>query len=331
MKILYHILYPEGMGDDRFTYDGYYDAFTDLGHTMIALTGNDDIVETFNRVQPDLFIGEGNFLMSDFARQAALLKQFRARGGRVVLHGAMSDWLAQEIRREPMIDHYFSEIDPTEEFPNFPSSLFTRMHWLAASRRYHFPAAPVERYRCDILYIGARLPNKEDAFRRLLLPLRQRYAVRIYGGDWDWLDRYLLHPLSWVERKLKLKGKQFFSRLRLNRQVPISDENKAYASAKICLNITESHPGTSLKTINARTFKIPASGGFEISDYVPQIREYFSEDEIVMPTSDEQWFELIEYYLKHDKERKEIQQKATAKALREHTFHNRVQTILRRL
>ena len=329
MRVLYHILYPEGMGDDRFTYEGYLDAFTDLGHIVFALTEKDDINEIFNRVKPDLFVGEGNFLMEDFSRQASLLKSFRKNGGKVVLHGAMSDWLAKEIRRESMIDRYFSEVDTTVEFPDFPPSLFCKMHWLAASRHYHSPVPPNEKYRCDILYVGANLPRKRVAFKNLLLPLRKKYHVKIFGGDWDWLDRYFLHPMAKIDRELNLGG--IVSRLRINRQVPINEENIAYSSAKICINITESHPHTPLKLINARTFKIPASGGFEVCDYVPQLREFFAEDEVIMPLTQSEWFEKIDYYLHNETARKVIQEKGTKRAFSNHTFHSRVQQIFKEL
>lgn len=326
MKVLYHILYPEGMGDDRFTYDGYRDAFTDLGHSVFPLTERDNIVEKFNNLKPDLFVAEGNFLMQDFARQAFLFKKFRSLGGRVVLHGAMSDWLSQEIKKETMIDRYYSEIDPTEEFPHFPKNLFTKMHWLGASRKYHFPTAPVEKYKCDICFVGANLPMKKEAFEKLLFPLFKTYHVKVFGGDWDWLDKYFLHPLAVIERRLGLGG--LIAKTRVRRQVPVGDENKVYSSAKICLNITESHPGTTLKTINARTFKIPASGGFEVCDYVSQLREFFTEDEVIMPLTESEWFEKIDYYLRNELARKAIQEKGTKRALEEHTFHSRVKKIL---
>lgn len=325
MKVLYHILYPHGLGDDRFTYEGYRDAFTDLGHEVVPLVEGDDPREKLERIQPDLFITEDGLLALD--RSAGLLRQFRARGGRVVLHGKIHRRLVDLLQRQPVADAYVSEIDPRREFPDFPPTLFHKMHFLAASKKYHFPTVPTARYRCDIVYVGANLPKKREAFRALLLPLRRRYSVRIYGADWNWFDRYLLHPLAAAERRLLRSG--LISRLRLFRQVPITDENRVYSSAKISLNFHEKHPGIDLKTVNARTFKIPASGGFEICDYVPQLREFFAPDEVIMPFTEKEWFEKIDYYLKNEKERKIVQEKGTQRALSEHTFHQRVKTMLR--
>lgn len=324
MKILYQIVYTKGMGDDRFTYEGYKDAFEDLGQQVFAYTEKDDLDKILERIKPDVFILDGTYLK--LPDEVFLLADWRKRGLKVVFHGAITRQLVDVINRHQIVDRYFSEIDPTVEFPDFPAQIFTKMHWLAASRRYHFPTAPVEKYKCDICFVGANLPKKKAAFARLLFPLFKKYDVKVYGADWDWSDKYFLHPLAVLERKLGLGS--FVSKIRLNRQVPIEDENKVYSSAKICLNITESHPGISLKTINARTFKIPASGGFEVCDYVPQLREFFAEDEVIMPANEKEWFDKIDYYLSHETERKAIQEKGTHRALQDHIFHQRVRTLL---
>lgn len=324
MKILYQIVYIKGMGDDRFTYEGYRDAFEDLGHKVFVYTEKDNLQETLDKVKPDVFILDGIYLR--LPEEAMLLAEWRRKGMKVIFHGAITKQIVNVINQYQMLDQYFAEIDPIEEFPNFPKNLFTKMHWLAASRKYHFPTALVEKYKCDICFVGANLPKKKEAFKKLLIPLFKKYHVKVYGVDWDWLEKYFLHPLAVIERRFGLGG--LIAKIRLNRQVPVEDENKVYSSAKICLNITESHPGITLKTINARTFKIPASGGFEICDYVPQLREFFTEDEVVMPLNEKKWFEKIDYYLKNKDARKKIQVKGTERALCEHTFHSRVKQIL---
>ncbi len=326
MNILYHILYPQGLGDDRFTYEGYKEAFEDFGHNVFPLTEKMDLARTIQSLKPDVFIEEGGFLFHDLEAKADVLRKFRQRGGQVVLHGAMSQELLASIVRDSIIDVYFSEIDPTGDFGNFPPRLFKKMHWLAASQRIHGQARPMSKYRCDIIYIGANLLKKREAFDTLLLPLIKNYHVKIYGFDWDFFDRRILHPLAKIERLIS--GTGLLSKLRLMRQVPVNLEGSAYASAKISINFHEKQPGNDFRTINARTFKIPASGGFEVCDYVPQIREFFGEDELVMPRNNKQWFEKIDYYLKNDNEREKIRARGTKRALREHTFYARVKEIL---
>jgi spore maturation protein CgeB len=109
-------------------------------------------------------------------------------------------------------------------------------------------------------------------------------------------------------------------------------ENKLYSSAKICLKFHEREADGSQPhlIVNQRVFKIAACGGFQVYDAVPPIRKYFAEGEIVLadPNRPDEWFRKIDYYLTHDDERTRIQAKGTARALREHTYHNRVTTLL---
>ena len=104
-----------------------------------------------------------------------------------------------------------------------------------------------------------------------------------------------------------------------------------YSSSKICLNFHEREKDGSQPhlILTQRTFVIPACGGFEICDYVPPLRKYFSEEEMVMATMDkEDWFKKIEYYMNNEKERNTIRQKGTKRALSDHTYHNRVKTVI---
>jgi len=130
-------------------------------------------------------------------------------------------------------------------------------------------------------------------------------------------------------RNVKFRlGSDFLNRFRIT--IPEEEERLLYSSAKICLNAHERETDLSQPhyILNQRTFKIPACGGFEICDWVPALRKYFVEDELVMAQDPSDWFKKIEYYLSHEDERKRIQKKGTERALREHTYHNRVQQII---
>ena len=77
-----------------------------------------------------------------------------------------------------------------------------------------------------------------------------------------------------------------------------------------------------------------ARGGFGICDFVPPeiaLRRYFTADEMVYAKDEKDWFDKIDYYLKHDAEREEIKKKGTARALRDHMYTNRVKDILKKL
>jgi len=50
--------------------------------------------------------------------------------------------------------------------------------------------------------------------------------------------------------------------------------------------------------------------------------------EIVAVKTSEEWFKAIDFYLKNEKERKEIQRRGTDRVLKEHTYHNRVKQLI---
>lgn len=79
--------------------------------------------------------------------------------------------------------------------------------------------------------------------------------------------------------------------------------------------------------VNERLFWIPGAGGFQIADENPLVREYFTEDEMVMSTA-EDFKEIFEYYLNHPEKRETMAKKAHARTMEEHTYERRIKNIL---
>jgi len=325
VKILYHILYPAGIGDDRTIYDGYRYAFKALGHEFLPLTEREDLATRLAEVKPDLFMGSLSLVKPSEA--APILKRYRKNGGKVLLRVGWLEESHQElirlIREDMLADIYVSELE-LPQFKNWTGKEVYLLQW-AASREYHFPVPKNPKYDCDIVFIGAKLAKKSRFFDQRLLPLTRKYRVKIFGTGWDWTDRYILRLLSRAERRLT--GTGLFADWRINRQVPYTQENQAYASAKISLNFHEEQPG-GLRLLNGRTFKIPACGGFELCDNVPLVRKYFAEDEVIMAESDADFFRKVDYYLTHEVERRHIQEKGTARAEKDHMYEARVHQVL---
>ena len=74
----------------------------------------------------------------------------------------------------------------------------------------------------------------------------------------------------------------------------------------------------------------PNFGGFQICDYVPAIRKYFDETEIVMARIDAaEWIEKVEYFLRQEEARRDIQERGIKRALAEHMYTNRVELVLK--
>lgn len=100
-----------------------------------------------------------------------------------------------------------------------------------------------------------------------------------------------------------------------------------FANSKINLNITLK----SIKTgIPLRAFDIMGSGGFLLTNYQPEMEEYFVPDEdFVYYDSYESLMEKVEYYLTHEKERMEIAGNGARKVWTEHTMQKRIEEMIK--
>jgi spore maturation protein CgeB len=227
-------------------------------------------------------------------------------------------------------DVYFGEREP-EGMYDFESVTGKKYVTIpnAANKKLHFPTVPMKKYEYDLVFLGTNLPLKQKLFSTILEPLRKKYRVGLFGPGWTTKDSVLRAIQKFARNAGMIKFANWINDRRIT--VPLDEENALYSSAKICLNFHEREPDGSQPhyILNQRTFKIPACGGFELCDKVPALRNYFTEDEMVMVDIEpSKWLETIEYYLTHEEERKAIQKKATGRALRDHMYHNRVEQVI---
>ena len=78
-----------------------------------------------------------------------------------------------------------------------------------------------------------------------------------------------------------------------------------------------------------RTFEALGTGSFLLTNWLPTLGELFEDgkDLVTYKTLDEM-VEKAKYYLAHDKEREKIAAAGYAKAIKLHTYQNRIRTIL---
>ena len=99
-----------------------------------------------------------------------------------------------------------------------------------------------------------------------------------------------------------------------------------FKQSKINLNIT-------LRSIRSgiplRGFDIMGAGGFLLSNYQADLLELFVPDEdFVYYTSKEELLRKIDYYLRHEEERKAIAKNGHDKIAERHTYRHRVREML---
>lgn len=130
------------------------------------------------------------------------------------------------------------------------------------------------------LFVG-NLYSKEELRPSVKYALENHIDVAVYGKEWK---KYI--PSKYV------KGK-YISNDKLH---------SYYSSADIVLN---DHRQDMIENgfISNRIFDVTASGGFIISDYMPEIEEIYG-DSIPMYHHSEDFGKIVRYYLDHPEERK---------------------------
>jgi len=176
--------------------------------------------------------------------------------------------------------------------------------------------------RSDICFLGTAYWDRVRTIDRLARYLAERRTV-IAGLWWDRLRHFqLLKPYIFHEQWL-------------------SPEQSAeyYNGAKIAINLhrsatdpTINHNGRKIEalSVNPRTFEICACQTLQLVDGRDDVAlHYVPGREIVCFHSDDELMELLDYYLNHDEERREIAFRGYLRTMRDHTYRVRVGELIR--
>lgn len=157
-----------------------------------------------------------------------------------------------------------------------------------------------DKYSCDITTAG-NLYSSRVAFYSQLTD----YNIKIWGNP---------APLWLNTAKIK--------NMIMNEFIANEEKAKAFRGAKIVLN--NLHPAE-IWGVNVRTFEIAACGGFQLVSNRPGLNQLFKEnEEIVSFTSINDLKIKIDYFLKHDDERKQTANAGYLRASNEHTYEKRL-------
>ncbi len=169
---------------------------------------------------------------------------------------------------------------------------------------YRFPEKATHDERAVIaqLYLGSKITAKERT--HLLGQLGQRHSVDLYTGS-----ARVDIPVTW------------HGTVSTHREMPF-----IFRNSKINLNITVRGIRTG---IPLRIWDVLGCGGFMLTNYQAEIPEYFTigEDLDVFYDAND-LCEKVEYYLSHEKERKEIAQNGYEKVANSHTYQERMKQML---
>lgn len=266
------------------------------------------ILQIFNKLQPDLvFIVNGDILLPDVV-------QTMHQSAKVAI------WLFDSVRRLPtalpnlqfahkVFCYEQTDIDYLKNEQNIEALFLPQ----AADTALYRPLS-VEK-DLDIVFAGDLWQSRKR--RQLIQAVVSHYAdrkIRVWGiykpwykGLWQWFTR---------------EQRDVYT----NRNASAEQLNLDYNRAKVVLNI---HHEQQKDGANPKVFEICASGAYQLCDANPYIETLFPNGEVGLYHNEQELFSLIDYALTHDMSAKA--QAAREQVVRNHTFTQRIETMLRAL
>ena len=159
------------------------------------------------------------------------------------------------------------------------------------------------KFPADICLVGTAYQNRIE-----LMSTQLNKKLLIAGPGWDTTSENLknisLPPIKIVEM------------------------TKFFNNAKVVLN--PYGPSKSFIVPNPRTFEIPATMSFQLTDMSRDVDDFFKKGKEIDVYKDVKEFEeLVEYYLEDDDARTKIARAGYQRVLKEHTIRHRVEEVLR--
>jgi spore maturation protein CgeB len=158
------------------------------------------------------------------------------------------------------------------------------------TRLEKFYPAYDEKYKSRLLFVGNNWSMEGVVRKTIQYSMNNNFELSIYGGGWD--------EILGEERKDWIKAIQ----------VPNDELKYYYSSADIVFNDTREDM-IEAGYISNRIFDATAAGAFVISDYIKEVEEIYG-DSIVMYKNEQEFVELVNYYLEHPEERKQKAERA---------------------
>ena len=178
---------------------------------------------------------------------------------------------------------------------------------------------PKKEYEYDIVFIGAKLPQKKWLNKHIIPTLKGKYSFYLHGFGWRKRDFIIkiLHKLG------KLTKLNFLSKIAQSLYVIITEEKEAklYRNSKVCINFHERKFNgiKSHRILNQRLFKIAGCGGIQIVDKDKLINDQFPEEFIYQANlNKKEWFALIDKLIKIE----DVQRESMRRKMIEFTSHN---------
>jgi len=191
---------------------------------------------------------------------------------------------------------------------------------LCVNPKMFYPRRTGPQYQHDIVFIGNAFFNRTELFDRLE-PFLSSKKTLIAGGFWERLTTY-----------------DKMSRYISSGFIPPGETANYYSGAKLVINVHRPfEPGQDnrntyhlpSRSINPRTYEINACGTMQLTDIREDLGNFYRPGyDLETYGSAEELQTKMEYYLNHEKERRQLAVRGLHTTLRKHTFTARLPQLL---
>ncbi len=175
-------------------------------------------------------------------------------------------------------------------------------------------------YKSDLLLVGYPYPTRVNLIHFLLK--NTNYQITLVGKGW----RNRLQKIWRNNPRVMIK----------DTWVEPQEISYYYNGASIVLNPHRSHnflhnqntSGIISESINNRTFDIVACGAFQLIEEKPNLRSFFTEEEMVSYRDYEDCLRKVIAYMNDEEQRQIIAKKAQKIVIEQHTFYQRIKEMI---
>ena len=313
--------YDNGIKENGYAinYKAWYENFVKLGYKVDTLFYEDysreelqeRIISKVGISKPDMLF----FILQQEQIDVGTLKTLKEKGFFTVNFFGDDQWRFDNWSSRFAL--HFSACITTDKFSvdkykEIGQNNIIRSQW--ASLESDTDAQNVK-YKYDVTFIGGMNRTRKWFVEQLL---KKGIEVQCFGGGWD------------NGRVTYAEMEEIFLTSKINLNLSNStnyDIRYMISSLKAFLSTIRAvlSGGKNSSQTKARNFEIPVQGGFQLTDYVPTIEDYFEIGKEISCYRDIDEAELlIKYYLTHEDERKSMQLAGVKRARLEHTFKNRI-------
>jgi spore maturation protein CgeB len=152
--------------------------------------------------------------------------------------------------------------------------------------------------------------------------------IAFVGGYWSYKARQFDKYLKPYQDKLTVFGYSKWPYAGYGGRLPERKEPILYRQARLSPTINEPQIERMGVDLNERVFKVLGSGGMTITDVAPGYREWFSNDELLVPNSLDEYHDMVHQALSDDAFNRQWRDKGYAAVIARHTYVHRARMLL---